>query len=65
MKAKWKFLFLIKLLSATKLTSLTVSSSISEFTLALVTSRKILTQGIVLTRRCSTLVYIYLYRIRN
>ena len=63
MEAKWKFLFLI--LSATKLTSLTVSSSISEFTLALVTSRKILTQGIVLTRRCSALVYIYLYRIRN
>ena len=41
-----------------QLTNLTISSSISGFTLASVTSWKILTQGIVLTRRCSTLVYI-------
>ena len=58
MKARWKLLFLMKLLSLTKLTYFTVSSSVSGFTLASVTSKKILTQGIVLTRRLSTLVYI-------
>ena len=44
-----------------QLTNLTISSSISGFTLASVTSWKILTQGIVLTRRCSTLVYICIW----
>ena len=58
MKRRWKLLFLEKFLSLTKLTSFTVSSSISGFTIASVTSGKILTQGTVLTQRCSTLVYI-------
>ena len=44
--------------SAIKFTFFTVSSRIPGFTLASVTSRKVLTQGIVLTQRFSTLVYI-------
>ena len=47
--------------SLTKLTTFAVSSNVSGFTLASVTSRKILTQGIVSTRRFSALIYICIW----